>query len=91
MGVGRFEVNVREDYFVIWSVVSFVGVETQGDSAIEAFGGGMEDNSCHGLDLVLWISSMTPLSSSSLIDVNLIRRKSVVPMVVNDRPPTSAV
>lgn len=49
LGMDRSEVDVHEgDCLVIWDVVSFVSVETQGDSAIEVFGGGVEDDSGHG-------------------------------------------
>ena len=49
LGMDRPKVDVHEGVcFVIWNVVSFVGVETQGYSAIEVFGGGVEDDSGRG-------------------------------------------
>ena len=49
LGIDRSEVNVHEgDGLVVWSVVSFVGMKSKDDSAIEVFGGGVEDDFGHG-------------------------------------------
>ena len=48
LGIDGSELNVHEgDGFVIWSMESFVGVKSKGDSAIEVFGGGVEGNFGH--------------------------------------------
>lgn len=49
LGIDLSEVNVHEgDGFVVWSVEPFVGVKSEGDSAIEVFGGGVEGDFGHG-------------------------------------------
>jgi hypothetical protein len=49
LGMYRSEVDVHErDGFVVRDVVSFVGVQAQGDPAIKVFGGGVEDDPGHG-------------------------------------------
>ena len=49
LGIDLSEVNVHEgDGFVVWSVEPFVGVKSEDDSAVEVFGGGVEDDFGHG-------------------------------------------
>ena len=47
-GGDQSQTNIHErNGFVVWSVESFVGVKTIGDSAIELFGSGVEDDLGH--------------------------------------------
>ena len=49
LGGDRCKADIHErDGFVVRSVKSFVGMKTQGDSAIEVFGSGVEGDSSHG-------------------------------------------
>ena len=49
LGIDLSEVNVHEgDGFVVWSVEPFVGVKSEDNSAVEVFGGGVEDDFGHG-------------------------------------------
>ena len=49
LGVNLSQMNVHErNGLVVWGIESFVGVKAQSDSAIEVFGGGVENDSGHG-------------------------------------------